>query len=287
MARVERSPTRGALVTLGVVCCVAVVLLVAQGEAPQLEAVHARLAVSARPLSRQPPHAPQHGANATAGGAGGAQAARGGRPPMAVASPANASGVVAGNAAFAGRRGGLRAESLAPLAAAGGAADGGVGARLATAHACVHHAHAGFDGSAFTWGMSFKTATAQECCEACQAHASICSAPGSHGARFWRARLSGALGRCGKQGVGCNVFVHCPTPLCWANDIHNHTFGECWLKRQLDPARPRSPALGAYPPPYRRKHRTAPERVQWQSGALVPAGTVLAVDGPHWRWRRR
>ena len=33
----------------------------------------------------------------------------------------------------------------------------------------------------------------------------------------------------------CNVFVFCPTKpsdggLCWSNDVHNHTYGECWLE---------------------------------------------------------
>jgi len=97
--------------------------------------------------------------------------------------------------------------------------------------------------------------------------------------------VSGAVGLCGKRAIGCNAFVFCPTPMCWANDIHNHSRGECWLKAQLDPAKPRAPAFGAYPDGYRRKHRTAPEKVQWSSGALVPPGTQLAVDGPYWKYR--
>jgi hypothetical protein len=150
----------------------------------------------------------------------------------------------------------------------------------------VHEPHAGFDGAAFTWGMKFKTRDAAECCEACAAHRRLCSLPGSAGTPFWRPSVSGGHAKCSRKGVGCNVFVHCPSPRCWANDIHNHTFGECWLKVQPDPTKPRSPAYGAYPAQYTAKHRTAPEKVQWSSGALVAPGTALAVDGPYWKYRR-
>ena len=43
--------------------------------------------------------------------------------------------------------------------------------------------------------------------------------------------------------------------------MHNHTYGECWLKNQADPSRPEAGAYGAYPAAYRKKHRTAPEKV--------------------------
>ena len=83
----------------------------------------------------------------------------------------------------------------------------------------------------------------------------------------------------------CNVWVFCPTPLaegglCWSNDVWNHTYGECWLKHQLNPARPNAGAYGAYPAPYRKKHRTTPPEVQWMSGALSTRPVV--VNGPHW-----
>ena len=76
----------------------------------------------------------------------------------------------------------------------------------------------------------------------------------------------------------CNVYVFCPTRpsdggLCWSNDVWNHSYGECWLKHQADPSRPEAGAYGAYPAGYRRKHRTAPEQVQWMSG-LLPTGLL-------------
>ena len=85
----------------------------------------------------------------------------------------------------------------------------------------------------------------------------------------------------------CNVYVFCPTRpsagvLCCSNDVWNHSYGECWLKHQADPSRPEAGAYGAYPAGYRRKHRTAPEQVQWMSGSLSP--TPLTVDGPKWHW---
>ena len=70
--------------------------------------------------------------------------------------------------------------------------------------------------------------------------------------------------------------------LCWSNDVWNHSFGECWLKNQRNPARPEAGAYGAYPAGYRKKHHTAPERVQWMSGSL--ATKKLVVDGPKWHW---
>lgn len=261
------------------------------------EAVHARLDASSRPVSRLAPGRPgaagssrrrrARRANSSGTSLSGralqpaaAQRAYSGGDPLSGAQAARAEAKAAAKAAAraAAARQPLPPElPRAPTASAGPPAPSLV---------CAHRAQAGFEGTAFTWGMAFHTPTAADCCEACQAHARLCASPGAAGATFWRAPSGGVVGRCGRRGLGCNVFVHCPSPLCWANDVHNHSFGECWLKHQPDPSRPRAPALGAYPPEYRRKHRTAPERVQWTSGALVPPGTRLAVDGPHWRWRR-
>lgn len=239
--------------------------------------------------------------------------------------------------------------------------------------ACVFEPHAGFDGSALTWGMSFKTANAAECCEACQAHRRICASDDATSAvPFWKPSLaSGGPARCRRRPIGCSVFVYCASAACVPYiEIHisqgplrprdpcsvftragrsssrtrrpdaallgqrhsqphlwrvracahgcahvrarsapapacarvgalrrarggcsrlrtcRHPRLRCWLKTQADPSRPRAPAYGAYPPAYRAKHRTAPPRVQWVSGALVPAGTTLRVDGPYWKYRR-
>ena len=89
------------------------------------------------------------------------------------------------------------------------------------------------------------------------------------------------------DGKPSNAFVFCARPpdqggLCWSSDLWNHTYGECWLKIQPNPGRPEAGAYGAYPGGYRKKHHTAPERVQWMSGSLSTTG--LTVNGPHWHW---
>lgn len=56
-------------------------------------------------------------------------------------------------------------------------------------------------------------------------------------------------------------------------DIHNHTFGECWLRKQHDPfTTPRYNQRGFYSPAMRRVHATAPMRVQWVSGVIGREG---------------
>ena len=50
---------------------------------------------------------------------------------------------------------------------------------------CHPTQHAGFNGGSLNWGMSFKVYTAQECCDACKAHARIC-VPGSGGTVYFR-----------------------------------------------------------------------------------------------------
>jgi len=163
---------------------------------------------------------------------------------------------------------------------------------------CNPTPHAGFNGGSLSWGMSFKVASAEECCNACKAHAKTC-VPGAGGKEFLRRTFEGkeTIERCAatmnsnEHGTAkaqpCNIFTFCPTPvskggLCWSNDVWNHTYGECWLKNQPNPGRPEAGAYGAYPDGYRKKHRTAPEKVQWMSGSLT-AGPIT-VDGPHWHW---
>ncbi len=152
---------------------------------------------------------------------------------------------------------------------------------------------AGFGGEAFTWGMTYKVASARECCDACRAHAKACG-PGEEGKTYYRRKFEGAEveEKCGKilhsKDAGrCNTWVYCPTAirhggLCWSNDVWNHTHGECWLKVQADPSRPNAGAYGDYPAAYRKKHHTAPARVQWMSGVLTEK--PVTVDGPHWHW---
>ena len=121
---------------------------------------------------------------------------------------------------------------------------------------CGTEAHADFDGvGSFSWGYGpkgLKAQTAGECCELCRRHAK------------------------------CNTWVWCGEPLCFAPDVWNHSFGECWLKANRDPAKPLVNMRGRYTPFYRSRHRNkdvawrAPEWVQWTSGVIkLPAGTRI------------
>ena len=107
---------------------------------------------------------------------------------------------------------------------------------------CNPTLHAGYAGGSLGWGMTFKVATAQECCEACQAHARTCAQPDSKGKLYYKRKWQGVLvdERCPSTmssnelgthaAQACNVFTFCPTPiseggLCWSNDVWNHTYG--------------------------------------------------------------
>lgn len=43
---------------------------------------------------------------------------------------------------------------------------------------------------------------------------------------------------------------------------------------------------GNLPQSYRSRHPTAPQRVQWQSGVLLPPGVMITNGtwGPRWTW---
>ena len=107
---------------------------------------------------------------------------------------------------------------------------------------CNPRLHAGYAGGSLGWGMTFKVATAQECCEACQAHARTCAQADAKGKMYYRRNWQGKVTdeRCpatmSSNELGthvaqpCNVFTFCPTPiaeggLCWSNDVWNHTYG--------------------------------------------------------------
>ena len=69
---------------------------------------------------------------------------------------------------------------------------------VTTDPSCGEHPHSGRDGAVLTWGLSYRTASAQECCDKCKAHP-------KH----------------------CNSWTFCGLPVCWGLDTgHNHTFGE-------------------------------------------------------------
>lgn len=114
---------------------------------------------------------------------------------------------------------------------------------------CRGEASLDLDGPAVKWGMDHRVASAAECCEACKAHAR------EHADEPPERR--------------CNSWVFCPEPACWAPDIWNHTLGECWLKVQEDPERPKVNFRGAYPPEFRAHHSTAPTHVAWQAGVIA------------------
>ena len=109
--------------------------------------------------------------------------------------------------------------------------------------ACGTEEHADYDGTrVWNWGLdqSQHVETAAACCAKCQAH------------------------------PRCNSWVFCPEPVCYAPDVHKHTFGECWMKNQRDPVSPSVNMRGAYTDKYRARlgHHHAPARVHWISGTV-------------------
>ncbi|EOD24432.1 hypothetical protein EMIHUDRAFT_237378 [Emiliania huxleyi CCMP1516] len=187
----------------------------------------------------------------------------------------------------------------------------------ATCHARANTGYAG-DG-ALVWGLGkpgFHLAGASECCTACQAHARICGGAGSEGKEWWPAEANGTAsarkhGRrpamlCGGgQRRACQIWTFCPSPRCFAFDIHVHEFGECWLKFQAErlPEAPKDPHFGhsTYPERMRQAPRrdwpwavsmdvwpdAMPREVPWVSGVLAPAGATIGWGRPDDAWRER
>ena len=59
---------------------------------------------------------------------------------------------------------------------------------------CGEVPHSGRDGKVLTWGLSYKTTSAQQCCDRCKSH------------------------------THCNSWTFCGLPVCWGLDTgHNHT----------------------------------------------------------------
>ena len=125
---------------------------------------------------------------------------------------------------------------------------------VTTHQSCGEHPHSGRDGTVLTWGLSYRTASAQECCDRCKAHPRR-----------------------------CNSWTFCPLPVCWGLDTgHNHTYGECWLRRLKDvQAESQFRQRGQYTREWLRRHRRArsgcqrnepwacsPTHVPYTSGAL-------------------
>mmetsp|Transcript_19761 Transcript_19761/g.37670 ORF Transcript_19761/g.37670 Transcript_19761/m.37670 type:complete len:266 (+) Transcript_19761:182-979(+) len=170
------------------------------------------------------------------------------------------------------------------------------------ARECNAEQHTDYGGDpAFVWGMNFRVKDAAECCEACLAHRKHCADPLSKGKIFWEPSISGA-GVCGGhmvQGelVTCNVWVFCGERQCFSFDIHNHSRGECWLKRVADPANPEPWNGGplAFPKEMREARRaewpwavspehwpwSMPEMVSWDAGAITDGASVTHRHPDH------
>lgn len=104
--------------------------------------------------------------------------------------------LAASASALVGAVGGGGADSLAPNRTAVGLASFPQGSKGEQSRAkgelrdtyyadptCNPTLHAGFQGGSLNWGMSFKTRTAEECCNACKAHAKTC-VPGAGGRMY-------------------------------------------------------------------------------------------------------
>ena len=156
---------------------------------------------------------------------------------------------------------------------------------------CWPNEHSGYDGFALTWGMTFRTKTASECCDACRKHAEICGGEGANSGTMFFNTSFGVRGNCGtapfEKKLLCNIWVYCPPNekrdgKCWSGDIHDHEQHECWLKNQADPTKPFAPSSGRYPDKHLQEHKTSPDVVQWLSGAVVKPGEVVVARDPHW-----
>eukprot|EP00967_Tisochrysis_lutea_P047955 scaffold58501_cov33-Tisochrysis_lutea.AAC.1 len=122
---------------------------------------------------------------------------------------------------------------------------------------CGEEPHSDPGGEAVAWGLSHRTASAAECCERCATHA--------------------ADPKNAKKP--CNSWVFCYLPLCWSLDTgHKHSFGECWLKWQIDATHPLYGQRGRYSDEFRKRHWRAhltggrnlsmPSHVPWTGGVM-------------------
>ena len=131
---------------------------------------------------------------------------------------------------------------------------------VTTSGICGEEPHSDTGGYAVVFGINHRAASAQDCCDRCQAHA--------------------ANPRNAKRP--CNSWVFCPLPVCWGLDTGwNHTYGECWLKNQHSPEHAVYGQRGRYSDAFRRKHRhvrktyygaDTPSHVPWTGGVI--GGTV-------------
>ena len=147
---------------------------------------------------------------------------------------------------------------------------------ITTPKICGEEPHSDPAGEAVAWGSApeHRVRSATECCERCLAHAKD--------------------PRHSKKP--CNSWVFCYMPHCWSLDNGNtHTFGECWLKWQVDPQHALFGQRGRYTEAFRRRHwdkhlsgrmpdgskrnLTPPTHVPWTGGVIE-----RAVDYPRVTW---
>mmetsp|Transcript_60172 Transcript_60172/g.99843 ORF Transcript_60172/g.99843 Transcript_60172/m.99843 type:complete len:291 (-) Transcript_60172:227-1099(-) len=130
---------------------------------------------------------------------------------------------------------------------------------------CGEEPHSDPAGEAVAWGSApeNRVKSAAECCERCHMHAA------------------------NPKNIKkpCNSWVFCYMPHCWSLDNGNtHTFGECWLKWQVNPKNPLYGQRGKYTDRFRKRHwnlhlsgkmpngsprnLTPPTHVPWTGGVM-------------------
>mgnify|MGYP002005783225 CR=1 FL=1 len=142
---------------------------------------------------------------------------------------------------------------------------------------CGEEPHSDPAGEAVAWGSApeHRVTSAGDCCARCAAHA----ANPKHAKK------------------PCNSWVFCYLPHCWSLDNGNtHTFGECWLKWQVNAKRPIYGQRGKFTERFRKKNwdlhlrgmmpdgvtkrnQTPPTHVPWTGGVM---GTIVTYPRVTW-----
>lgn len=108
---------------------------------------------------------------------------------------------------------------------------------VTTDPSCGQEPRSDRDGRGITFGVGYRAASAQDCCDKCKEHATKHPGPTD------------------PKGRGpCNSWTFCDLPVCWGLDTGwNHTYGECWLRHLADPEHPSFVQRGELSPEYRLK----------------------------------
>jgi hypothetical protein len=129
---------------------------------------------------------------------------------------------------------------------------------------CHMRPNTDYDGFAVKWGSANLQDSWEACCKSCQEYVPE------------------------GDGYPCNVWVYCPEEGgCFAPAAGDFVHKQCWLKWQEEPENPHVNMRGEYSDEYRATHPTAPERVQWIAGSVVPHGTEVSngtwSSRSHWK----